>query len=206
MTWGRGTSVLVPLLLAAFLALTVSTPHRAQASSNDTTKQDLARARRVAAHQGRISATDADLGEIAAAAKAFCRRIRSIRAARVPRLATELRDSKYAKLVTSYVSQFCPGWKAILRGLIEDASELSATTTTTSTTTTTAVASTPPSSALDSTQSRCVDLRRQWNAAVVNDFSRAQSIQASYRAAGCYALCGMLVEDTDTPQRETWCS
>lgn len=59
-------------------------------------------------------------------------------------------------------------------------------------------------SASASAQARCVELRKEW-ASVVTDFSAAQAVQRRYDGAGCQALCGDLVEDTDTPVRETRC-
>lgn len=60
-------------------------------------------------------------------------------------------------------------------------------------------------SQLAMTETDCVSLRRRWNAVVDHDFESARQVQARYRARGCYALCGDLVEDTDTPRRETRC-
>jgi len=55
-----------------------------------------------------------------------------------------------------------------------------------------------------SAKARCVELREEW-ASVVTDFPAAQAVQRRYEGAGCRALCGDLVEDTDTPVRETRC-
>lgn len=63
----------------------------------------------------------------------------------------------------------------------------------------------PTTAARGSAEDECVSMRVQWNQVVDRDFEGAQRIQTRYRAAGCYSLCGDLVEDTDTPQRETRC-
>ena len=49
----------------------------------------------------------------------------------------------------------------------------------------------------------CAELRDEWNEVVALDFDRAEELREDYTNRGCKARCGGLVEDTDTPVRET---
>ncbi len=94
-----------------------------------------------------------------------------------------------------YLRELCPEHAVIAEQELDRARAARSTATT----------SPASTSTLTAAQRACVDLRNQWNAIVAKDFARAERIQADYRSAGCYTTCGMLVEDTDTVRRETWC-
>ena len=51
----------------------------------------------------------------------------------------------------------------------------------------------------------CVSVRQQWTNAALSasdsSFTKAENLRAEYQKAGCFKLCGRMVEDTDTSQK-----
>ena len=64
---------------------------------------------------------------------------------------------------------------------------------------------------LKKTEAQCVELRNEWQRLQLsgfndNDLKKSEEYLASYKDGGCLETCGRLVEDTDTPEKETWCN
>ncbi len=70
------------------------------------------------------------------------------------------------------------------------------------------IATAAPSTTATLTESTCVAMRRRWADLLDVQFDEpaALALGEEYTAIGSRALCGDLVEDTDTPERETRCA
>ncbi len=59
-------------------------------------------------------------------------------------------------------------------------------------------------------EEKCIQLRNEWNKLQSSydekDWKKSEQYLADYKSAGCIEKCGRMVEDTDTPEKETWCN